>query len=147
MHGILYDVYTFRYSVYTFRYSVYTFRYSVYTFRYSVYTFRYSVYTMECVCVYCVVCTFILCGVVFLDTITRYIISYQLKLIKLRAKLANLNHCAVPFLSRAIANLCWYSYTVYSRAHKLFGHLNARHSDFNINIIIPTRKFPLSVSN
>ena len=26
------------------------------------------------------------------------ILSYQLKLIKVRAKLANLNHCAVPFL-------------------------------------------------
>ena len=26
----------------------------------------------------------------------------------MRAKLANLNHCAVPFLSRAAANLCWY---------------------------------------
>ena len=24
------------------------------------------------------------------------------------AKLANLNHCAVPFLSRAAANLRWY---------------------------------------
>ena len=36
---------------------------------------------------------------------------------------------------------------IYSRAHKLFGHLNARRCDFNINIIIPTRKPPLSVSN
>ena len=36
---------------------------------------------------------------------------------------------------------------VYSRAHKLFGHLNARRWDFNITIIIPTRKPPLSVSN
>ena len=38
-------------------------------------------------------------------------------------------------------------YSAYSRAHKLFGHLNARRCDFNINIIIPTRKPPLSVSN
>ena len=37
--------------------------------------------------------------------------SYQLKLIKLRGKLANLNHCAVPFLSRAAVNLYWYDYT------------------------------------
>ena len=29
----------------------------------------------------------------------------------MRAKIANLNHCAVLFLSRA-ANLCWY-YTIY----------------------------------
>ena len=29
----------------------------------------------------------------------------------MRAKLANLNDCAVPFLSRAGANLCWYYYT------------------------------------
>ena len=36
---------------------------------------------------------------------------------------------------------------MYSRAGKLFGHLNARRCDFNINIIIPTRKPPLSVRN
>ena len=40
-------------------------------------------------------------------------ISYQLKLIKMRSELANLNDCAVPFLSRAAANLCWYYYTMY----------------------------------
>ena len=34
------------------------------------------------------------------------VISYQLKLIKVRAKLTNLNHCAVPFLSRSGVNLC-----------------------------------------
>ena len=39
------------------------------------------------------------------------IILYQLKLMKMRAKLANLNDCAVPFLSRAAVNLCWYNYT------------------------------------
>ena len=39
------------------------------------------------------------------------IVSYQLKLIKMHAKLANLNDCAVPFLSRATTNLCWYYYT------------------------------------
>ena len=26
----------------------------------------------------------------------------------MRAELANLNHCAVPFLSRAAVNLSWY---------------------------------------
>ena len=30
----------------------------------------------------------------------------------MRAELANLDHCAVPFLSRAAVNLCWYFYTV-----------------------------------
>ena len=30
----------------------------------------------------------------------------------MRAKLASLNHCAVPFLSRAAANFCWYYYTM-----------------------------------
>ena len=33
------------------------------------------------------------------------LLSYQLKLIKMRAKLANLNPCAVPLLSSATANL------------------------------------------
>ena len=28
----------------------------------------------------------------------------------MRAELANLNDCAVPFLSRAAVNLCWYYY-------------------------------------
>ena len=37
-----------------------------------------------------------------------FILSYQLKLTKMRAELANLNHCAVSFLSRATANLYWY---------------------------------------
>ena len=26
----------------------------------------------------------------------------------MREELAGLNHCAVPFLSRAVVNLCWY---------------------------------------
>ena len=29
----------------------------------------------------------------------------------MRAKLANVNHCAVPFVSRAAVNLCGYYYT------------------------------------
>ena len=31
----------------------------------------------------------------------------------MRAELANLNHCAVPFLSRAAVNLSWYVCTKY----------------------------------
>ena len=38
-------------------------------------------------------------------------ISYQLKLKKMREELAGLNHCAVPFLSRAAVNLSWYDST------------------------------------
>ena len=34
---------------------------------------------------------------------------YELKLIKVLAELANLNHCAVPFLSRATVNLSLYN--------------------------------------
>ena len=34
--------------------------------------------------------------------------SYHLKLIKMRAELANLNHCAAPFLSRAAVDLSLY---------------------------------------
>ena len=34
---------------------------------------------------------------------------------KMRAELPNLNHCAVPFLSRAAVNLSWYdSTTIFS---------------------------------
>ena len=35
--------------------------------------------------------------------------SYQLKLIKMLAELVNLNHCAVPFLSRSAVNLSLYN--------------------------------------
>ena len=35
--------------------------------------------------------------------------SYELKLIKVFAELANLNHCAVPFLSRTAVNLSLYN--------------------------------------
>ena len=41
------------------------------------------------------------------------IVSYQLNMKKMRTELANLNHCAVPFLSRAAVNLSWYYYTMY----------------------------------
>ena len=30
----------------------------------------------------------------------------------MRSELANLDHCAVPFLSRATVNLCWYDITI-----------------------------------
>ena len=39
----------------------------------------------------------------------------------MRAELANLNHCAVPFLSRAAVSLSWYDiisqYTYYKQVH------------------------------
>ena len=41
------------------------------------------------------------------------VISYQLKLVKMRAKLANRNDCAAPFLSRATADLCWYICSIF----------------------------------
>ena len=47
----------------------------------------------------------------FCDEDSADIISYQLKLTKMRAELADLNHCAVLFLSRAAVNLRWYYYT------------------------------------
>ena len=49
---------------------------------------------------------------VIISSVNIYVISYQLKLTKMRAELANLNHCAVPFLSCVAANLCWYYYTI-----------------------------------
>ena len=39
---------------------------------------------------------------------TQTVIWYQHKLIKIRTELSTLNHCTVPFLSRAAANFCWY---------------------------------------
>ena len=41
---------------------------------------------------------------------TYFIVSYQLMLIKVRTESLNLNDCAVPFLSHAAVNLCWYFY-------------------------------------
>ena len=38
---------------------------------------------------------------------------FSLKLIKMRAELANHNHCAVPFLSRAAVNLSCYDSIIY----------------------------------
>ena len=41
-------------------------------------------------------------------SISGNVLLHQLKLIKMPAKLDNLNNCAVPFLSRAATNLRWY---------------------------------------
>ena len=51
------------------------------------------------------------------QTISEYYIQYQLKLIKMRAELANLNDCAVPFLSGAVVNLRSYFLTHAARKH------------------------------
>ena len=47
-------------------------------------------------------------------------VSYQLKLMKMRAKLAHLNNSAVPFLSCAGANLCWHYSTFKSNRRMKF---------------------------
>ena len=56
------------------------------------------------------------CGVEIMRKVLRIttIISYQLKLIKMRAELANRNPCAVPFLHHAAFNLWWYYLTLLS---------------------------------
>ena len=63
----------------------------------------------------------------------QIVISYQLKLIKMRAELAGLNQCAVPFLSCAATNLCWYYYTSLSYPKYVNYHrvnsLRYRHDD------------------
>ena len=41
----------------------------------------------------------------------------------MRAKLANLHHCAVPFLSRAAVNLCWHYNTYNFRSYPYFSCL------------------------
>ena len=49
----------------------------------------------------------------------------QRKLTKMRAELDSLNHCAVPFLICANANLYWY-YTLYSIHYTLYSmHINS----------------------
>ena len=42
----------------------------------------------------------------------------------MRAKLATLNHCAVPFLSHAVTNLCWYYYILNIRTSALCSKSN-----------------------
>ena len=44
----------------------------------------------------------------FIRLLRQELLSYQRRLIKMRAKTDNINHCAVPLLSRAAVNLCWY---------------------------------------
>ena len=63
--------------------------------------------------------------------IIMYVLSYQLKLIKMHAKLANLNHYAVPFLSRAGVNLCWYYYIYIYNFDQYF---NFFHTTFTFTI-------------
>ena len=48
-----------------------------------------------------------------LDTPGLDTAAYHKIVDKKRAKLANLNNCVVPFLSRAVANLCWYYHTTF----------------------------------
>ena len=48
---------------------------------------------------------------VYVHRYAYYIILYQLKLTKMFAELAYINDCAVPFLSCAGVNLCWYYHT------------------------------------
>ena len=57
-------------------------------------------------------------SVLFKTTTTNcYLMTYRGSIFvptqvdKMRAELTNLNHCAVPFLSRAAVNLCWYYHT------------------------------------
>ena len=45
--------------------------------------------------------------------IARYIVV-PTQVEKMRAELASLHPCAVPFLSRAAVNLSWYDYTKYT---------------------------------
>ena len=40
----------------------------------------------------------------------------------MRAKLANLNHCAVPFLSRAAVKFIWYDSTMHLMLGNVLSH-------------------------
>ena len=42
-------------------------------------------------------------------------------LIKMRAELANLNHCTVLFLRRAVINLSWYDIIIMIRIGMIYG--------------------------
>ena len=55
----------------------------------------------------------------------------------MRAKLANLNHCAVPFLSRAVVSLCWCFYTLYV----VHGTEHIFIIVWNANVISPDRVY------
>ena len=49
----------------------------------------------------------------------------------MRVQLANLNHCAVPFLSRAVANLSWYDYSTKLRDTRNYAVIFLRFTDNN----------------
>ena len=55
----------------------------------------------------------------------------------MRSELANLNHCAVPFLSRAAVNLSWFNYSrvayIYVRSRAKY--LKFRTTTSKINIL------------
>ena len=53
----------------------------------------------------------------------------------MRAKLANLNHCAVPFLSRAVANLCWYYYVLVRSYYLGNGKFQQQNNLINLYIV------------
>ena len=61
------------------------------------------------------------------------------------ADLAGLNHCAVPFLSRAAVNLCWYYSSVvfnYNDTFKLFVQFFCVH----IPTLLPVKGNPQKLS-
>ena len=57
---------------------------------------------------------------------------------KMRAELADINHCAVPFLSRAVVNLSWYDDIKYSStlSLRLFKHDISEFFKLIVRIII-----------
>ena len=71
--------------------------------------------------------------------------TFGIKIGHLNPRLCNRIYCVIPGVEMSPIPHVYSSN--YSRARKSFGHLNARRCDFNIDIIIPTRKPPLSVSN
>ena len=83
------------------------FLYNAHCTMYTEHCTLYNVHNLHCV-------IHAVCGGVFTVQCTMYsvqfLLLYQHNLTKMRALLTNLNHCAVPFLSRAAANLCWCYY-------------------------------------
>ena len=73
------------------------------------YTIMYTLYYS----VYLSVYTITLYNTPFASSIMFEDFSYQHKLIKMCAELANSNHCTVLFLTRAGAKLCWYESTCF----------------------------------
>ena len=52
----------------------------------------------------------------------------------MRTELANLNHIAVPFLSRADVNLCWYYITIYTMFRIVLTFWISSYMDFSTKI-------------